>query len=90
MREAIRLPLLGSGMERGSVVQWLKRPGDAVRRDEPLAILLLDKVEFKLASPAEGMLVEICVPPGQECAVGQILGRIEPEPGGSTPSAAVT
>ncbi|MBI2879979.1 MAG: 2-oxo acid dehydrogenase subunit E2 [Candidatus Tectomicrobia bacterium] len=80
MSEAIRLPPPGGPTEKGSVVQWLKQPGEPVRRGEPLAILLFDKAEMELSSPADGVLAEVCVQPGQECEVGGVLGRIEREP----------
>ncbi len=73
----IRMPVAGGDIGRGTVVQWLKSPGARVQRDEPIAILLFDKVEFELVSPGEGTLKDICVPPGQECPVGELLGRLE-------------
>ena len=84
----IRMPIAGKDISRGSVVQWLKSLGAKVHRDEPLAILLFDKVEFELASPAAGTLTDICVPPGQECPVGEILGWIEEGPTAMSPTTA--
>lgn len=86
MSEAIWLPLPGGPTEKGSVVQWLKQPGEPVRRGEPLAILLFDKAEMELSSPADGVLAEVCVQPGQECEVGGLLGRIEREPAAAAES----
>jgi 2-oxoglutarate dehydrogenase E2 component (dihydrolipoamide succinyltransferase) len=62
---------------RSRVLRWLKAPGDAVRRDEPLIELETDKVTVEVPSPADGVLREILKHVEEEVAPGDSLGRIE-------------
>lgn len=55
---------------------WLKKPGDAVRADEPIVELETDKVAVEIAAPADGVLSEILVEPDAEVEPGAVLGRI--------------
>jgi 2-oxoglutarate dehydrogenase E2 component (dihydrolipoamide succinyltransferase) len=60
-----------------SVVRaWLKRVGDAVKRDEPVVELETDKVAVEVASPADGVLTEILLQEGDEAAPGAKLGML--------------
>ena len=58
------------------VKTWLKRPGDAVRIDEPVVELETDKVSVEIAATANGVLAEILIEEGTEVAPGALLGRI--------------
>jgi 2-oxoglutarate dehydrogenase E2 component (dihydrolipoamide succinyltransferase) len=61
-----------------SVVRaWLVEPGRAVRRDEPIVELETDKVAVEVASPADGILVEILLHPGADAPPGSLLGRLD-------------
>jgi 2-oxoglutarate dehydrogenase E2 component (dihydrolipoamide succinyltransferase) len=55
---------------------WLKKRGDAVRRDEPLVEIETDKVAVEIAATTSGVLAEILVEPGAEIEPGRVLGRI--------------
>lgn len=55
---------------------WLKRQGDPVRANEPIAELETDKVAVEIASPADGVLAELLVEPDAEIEPGALLGRI--------------
>ncbi|HEY1629706.1 MAG TPA: 2-oxo acid dehydrogenase subunit E2 [Rhizomicrobium sp.] len=55
---------------------WLKKPGDAVRADEPIVELETDKVAVEIAAPASGVLSEILIAPESEVTPGTVLGRI--------------
>jgi len=58
-----------------SVVRaWLKKVGDAVRRDEPIVELETDKVAVEVAAPADGVLTSIALNEGDEAAPGATLG----------------
>jgi len=58
-----------------SVVRaWLKKIGDAVRRDEPIVELETDKVAVEVPAPADGVLSEIALAEGDEAAPGAKLG----------------
>jgi len=58
-----------------SVVRaWLKKVGDAVKRDEPIVELETDKVAVEVPSPADGVLSAIALNEGDEAAPGATLG----------------
>src|SRR5215469_16294418 len=56
---------------------WLKKPGDAVRIDEPVVEIETDKVAVEIAATADGVLAEILVEEGADVEPGRVLGRIE-------------
>lgn len=70
------MPALGQSVAEGTVVQWLKKPGDAVARDEAVAVISTDKAEAEVPAPAAGVLAEILVPAGKTVEVGTLLGRM--------------
>jgi 2-oxoglutarate dehydrogenase E2 component (dihydrolipoamide succinyltransferase) len=58
-----------------SVVRaWLKKVGDAVKRDEPIVELETDKVAVEVPSPADGVIASIALNEGDEAAPGATLG----------------
>ena len=69
----IVMPLEQEGSK--SVVRaWLKKVGDAVKRDEPIVELETDKVAVEVPSPGDGVLVSIALNEGDEAAPGATLG----------------
>jgi 2-oxoglutarate dehydrogenase E2 component (dihydrolipoamide succinyltransferase) len=74
----IVLPAEQSEGNTHQIGQWLKREGDAVRRDEPLVEIITDKVTVEIAAPADGVLAEILKQAGDEIGPGEVLGRIAP------------
>ncbi len=55
------MPQMGESITEGTLTKWLKRPGEAVTRDEPLFEISTDKVDAEIPSPAGGVLGEIKV-----------------------------
>jgi pyruvate dehydrogenase E2 component (dihydrolipoamide acetyltransferase) len=88
----VAMPQMGESLAEGTVVRWLKRPGDAVARDEPLFEISTDKVDTDVPSPAAGVLKQILVKEGETVAVGAPVAVIEDgearEPAEVPPSAA--
>ncbi len=72
----VGMPNLGHTMEEGTVINWLKQPGDPVTRGEPLAEVESDKVVFTIEAPATGLLLQVLVPSDGVAKVGQALGYI--------------
>ena len=72
----IKVPTLGESVTEATVGQWFKKPGDAVKADEPLVELETDKVTVEVPAPAAGVLADIKVPQGTTVAVGSVLGSI--------------
>lgn len=55
---------------------WLKKVGESVRLNDPIAELETDKVAVEIAAPADGVLSEIVLSEGADVEPGAILGRI--------------
>lgn len=77
MRVEVLLPQWGMGMSEGTVTTWLKKVGDRVAEDEPLAEIEAEKATQELESPASGTLVEILAPEGSEVKVRTLIAWIE-------------
>ncbi|MGC8781058.1 MAG: dihydrolipoamide acetyltransferase family protein, partial [Anaerolineae bacterium] len=73
----IILPKLGLTTTHGTITEWLKAPGDAVKAEETLCTYETEKVTLELPSPADGVLAEILVPAGETVAVGTPLCVVE-------------
>src|SRR6266404_4426003 len=76
MAAEIKVPSLGESVTEATVAKWLKRPGEAVAIDEPIAELETDKITLEVYAPAAGTLVEILAEEGANVPVGALLGRI--------------
>jgi 2-oxoglutarate dehydrogenase E2 component (dihydrolipoamide succinyltransferase) len=72
----IRVPTLGESVTEATIGKWFKKPGDAVRADEPLAELETDKVTLEVNAPASGVLAEIVAREGETVTPGALLGQI--------------
>src|SRR3989475_9899111 len=86
----VLMPQMGESIAEGTVSKWLKKIGDAVKRDEPLFEISTDKVDAEIPAPAAGVLAEIKVQEGQTVPVQTLVAVIETEKGAvaSTPAAA--
>jgi 2-oxoglutarate dehydrogenase E2 component (dihydrolipoamide succinyltransferase) len=84
----IKVPTLGESVTEATVAKWLKQPGDAVARDEPVVELETDKVTLEVPAPAAGTLGEIRAAEGDDVPVGAVLGVIEAVPAGATAATA--
>ena len=87
------VPTLGESITEATLGQWLKQPGEAVGRDEPIASLETDKVSVEVPSPVAGVLGELLVAQGDTVSVGAIIARVTEggaatQPAASAPAAA--
>lgn len=72
----IRVPTLGESVTEATVGRWLKKPGDAVKVDEPLVELETDKVTVEVPAPVAGVISEIRVDEGATVEIGAVLGAL--------------
>jgi 2-oxoglutarate dehydrogenase E2 component (dihydrolipoamide succinyltransferase) len=72
----VKVPTLGESITEATVGQWLKKAGDAVAADEPIAALETDKVSVEVNAPVAGTLAELLVEEGATVEVGAIIARI--------------
>lgn len=77
MKTTLTLPQLGLTQTEGAVSEWLKKPGDFVRKDEIVFIVSTDKAEMEIESPSDGVMGEILVEPGLNVPVGTLLAYFE-------------
>jgi 2-oxoglutarate dehydrogenase E2 component (dihydrolipoamide succinyltransferase) len=77
MATEVKVPALGESITEGTLAQWLKKAGEAVALDEPIASLETDKVTVEVPAPAAGVLAETLVNEGDTVAVGAIIARID-------------
>ena len=82
-----RMPTLGAEMEAGTLVQWLKQPGDALKRGDIVAVVDTEKGAIEIEVFDDGVLDRVLIPPGQKVPVGTPLALIRAV--GEAPSAAV-
>jgi len=72
----VTMPQLGVSVVEGTILRWLKQPGDHVDADEPICEVDTDKIVTDIPSPATGELTEILVSEGTTVEVGTLLARI--------------
>ena len=87
MATDVQVPALGESITEGTLAQWLKKPGEAVAADEPIASLETDKVSVEVPSPIAGVLTEQLVKEGDTVAVGAPIARIDQNAGATAASA---
>jgi 2-oxoglutarate dehydrogenase E2 component (dihydrolipoamide succinyltransferase) len=75
------MPQMGESIAEGTLSRWMKKVGDAVKRDEPIFEISTDKVDAEIPAPAAGVLAEILVQEGQTVAVQTVVARLETEAG---------
>jgi pyruvate dehydrogenase E2 component (dihydrolipoamide acetyltransferase) len=72
----IVMPQMGESIFEGTITKWLKRAGDAVRKDESLFEISTDKVDAEIPSPVDGVLTEIKIGEGETVQVNTVVALI--------------
>jgi len=76
MPTTVIMPALELAQETGKVIRWLKAPGDAVRKGEPIVEIETDKVTVEIEAPASGILGSVTAREGDVVPVGQTIALI--------------
>jgi 2-oxoglutarate dehydrogenase E2 component (dihydrolipoamide succinyltransferase) len=76
MATDVLVPTLGESITEATLGQWIKKPGEPVRADEPIASLETDKVSVEVPSPVAGTMGDYLVKEGETVAVGALIARI--------------
>ncbi len=71
------MPQMGESIFEGTITRWLKKPGEAVQRDEALFEISTDKVDAEIPSPAAGVLSRVLVPEGETVQINTVVAEIE-------------
>ncbi|MFA6986024.1 MAG: dihydrolipoamide acetyltransferase family protein [Arenimonas sp.] len=80
-----RMPSLGADMDAGTLVEWMKKPGERVQRGDAIAAVETQKGAIEIEVFESGVLEEIRVQVGERVPVGTVLAIIRAE--GETPAA---
>jgi pyruvate dehydrogenase E2 component (dihydrolipoamide acetyltransferase) len=84
---SVRIPQMGEGLQEALLVEFIKQPGDFVKRDEAIYVMETDKATTDVESPYTGRLVEWKVKPGTVLPIGTEVAIMEvdsPTPSGTT------
>ena len=75
--DVLRMPRLSDSMEEATIVAWLKQPGDAFVKGEPLVEVETDKATEEVEAPVSGTLGDILAEEGDEVKVDTVLAIID-------------
>jgi multifunctional 2-oxoglutarate metabolism enzyme len=81
----VEFPQMGDSVTEGTVLEWLKQPGDPVAVEEGLVEISTDKVDAEVPSPVAGTLSEILVQADETVPTGTLLCRIAAGDGAAPP-----
>jgi 2-oxoglutarate dehydrogenase E2 component (dihydrolipoamide succinyltransferase) len=76
MEIEIKIPSVGESVQEAVLVEWYKKDGDAVQKDEPLFVIETDKVTLEIVAEASGIL-KILIHEGQKVSIGAVVGSID-------------
>ena len=82
----VTMPKMGESITEGTVIEWLKKPGDTIEMDEPLLEIGTDKVDTEVPSPTAGVLAEILVQEGDTVDVGTVIAILDTDADAPTTS----
>src|SRR5690349_20021726 len=71
------MPQMGESIFEGTITKWLKKPGDTVKRDEPLFEISTDKVGAEIPAPDSGVLKEIRHKEGETVKVNTVVAVLD-------------
>jgi 2-oxoglutarate dehydrogenase E2 component (dihydrolipoamide succinyltransferase) len=77
MSSEVKVPTLGESVTEATIGEWLKKPGEAVAADEPIASLETDKVAVEVPAPVSGVMGEYKFAVGDTVEVGTVIASIE-------------
>lgn len=76
MAQAIVMPDLGSGMEEGTLLNWTKQIGDAIKEGDVIAEIETDKTTVEVPSPISGTITQLIGDAGTTLKVGATIGYV--------------
>ena len=73
----VKVPQLSESVAEATMLQWKKRPGETVERDEILIEIETDKVVLEVPSPASGVLAQVISQDGDTGVADQLIAKID-------------
>ncbi len=84
----IKVPAMGESVTEGTLANWLVKPGQTVKQDDPIAEIETDKVAIEVPAPAAGVISEQLIKEGETVQIGTIIARLNEGATGSAAPAA--
>src|SRR3954449_10550954 len=83
----VKVPQLSESVAEATLLDWHKKEGEPVKRDENLIDIETDKVVLELPAPADGVLVKILKKAKDAVGSGEVIAQIDTEAkAGAAPS----
>lgn len=73
----VKVPQLSESVAEATLLQWKKKPGEAVAQDEILIEIETDKVVLEVPAPAAGVIAQIVKGDGESCVSDEVIARID-------------
>ena len=86
----VKVPVLPESITEATLVNWHKKAGDAVKRDENLVDVETDKIVLELPAPASGIVTEIRKSDGATVGAQEVIAVIDTDAKGAAPGEAAT
>jgi 2-oxoglutarate dehydrogenase E2 component (dihydrolipoamide succinyltransferase) len=84
----VKVPQLSESVAEATLLQWHKKPGEAVARDENLIDIETDKVVLELPAPSAGVIARLIKNDGDTVVAGEVIAVIDTEATAGAASAA--
>ncbi len=75
----VKVPQLSESVAEATLLQWKKKPGEAVAIDEILVEIETDKVVLEVPAPSAGVMAELVEPDGATVMADQLIAKIDSE-----------
>ncbi|MGZ5157333.1 MAG: 2-oxoglutarate dehydrogenase complex dihydrolipoyllysine-residue succinyltransferase [Caldimonas sp.] len=75
----VKVPQLSESVAEATLLQWKKKPGEAVEMDEILIEIETDKVVLEVPAPAAGVLAQVLKNDGDSCIAEEVIAKIDTE-----------
>ncbi|MFK3937162.1 dihydrolipoamide acetyltransferase family protein [Alkalihalobacillus sp. NPDC078783] len=79
MATEMKMPQLGESVTEGTITKWLVQPGDTIKKYEPIAEVMTDKVSAEVPSSYNGVVKELHVQEDETVSVGTVICSVETE-----------
>src|SRR6218665_3208329 len=75
----VKVPQLSESVAEATLLQWKKKPGEAVALDEILVEIETDKVVLEVPAPAAGVMAQLVKNDGESCTSDEVIAKIDTE-----------
>jgi len=75
----VKVPQLSESVSEATLLQWKKKPGQAVEADEILVEIETDKVVLEVPAPTSGVLAQIIKNDGDSCISEEVIAKVDTE-----------